>query len=157
MGVKKILKNKMNQKKNIKPISIESDKTSRRRFLSNLWKILGLVAFAELVFFTIGMLRPGRKNMKDNSVPNFKIAGNVDDFTVNSVTPDRVNKYYLVRMEDGGFLALSLTCSHLGCSVIWDNTKNQFLCPCHSSAFDKHGTVINSPAPRPLDYFPVAI
>jgi hypothetical protein len=102
MGVKKILKNKMNQKKNIKPISIESDKTSRRRFLSNLWKILGLVAFAELVFFTIGMLRPGRKNMKDNSVPNFKIAGNVDDFTVNSVTPDRVNKYYLVRMEDLG-------------------------------------------------------
>ena len=63
----------------------------------------------------------------------------------------------LVRSEDGGFLALSLICSHLGCSVLWDKTKNQFICPCHSSAFDKLGNVINSPAPRALDYYPVII
>jgi cytochrome b6-f complex iron-sulfur subunit len=31
------------------------------------------------------------------------------------------------------------------------------LCPCHSSAFDKFGSVINSPAPRPLDYFPLTV
>ena len=85
------------------------------------------------------------------------MAGSVEDFPVNSVTPDRINKYFLVRAEDGGFLALSLICSHLGCSVLWDKTKNQFICPCHSSAFDKFGNVINSPAPRALDYFPVII
>jgi Rieske Fe-S protein len=131
--------------------------TDRRKFLSNLWKILGLVAFAELAFFTVSMLRPGRKNKNDNKVANYKIAGNVEDFAVNSVTADRVNKYYLIRTEDGGFMALSLICSHLGCSVLWDDAKKEFLCPCHSSAFDKLGIVINSPAPRPLDYFPVSI
>jgi cytochrome b6-f complex iron-sulfur subunit len=137
--------------------SKEPEKTGRREFLSKIWGILGLVALAELAFFTISMLRPGKKNLKDNPGVNIKVAGAIEDFPVNSVTPDRVNKYFLIRSEDGGFLALSLICSHLGCSVLWDQTKNQFICPCHSSAFDRLGNVINSPAPRPLDYFPVII
>lgn len=136
---------------------VEPEKTGRRKFLTRIWSILGLVALAELAFFTISMLRPGKKNLKDNPGINIKIAGSVEDFPVNSVTPDRINKYFLIRSEDGGFLALSLICSHLGCSVLWDKEKNQFICPCHSSAFDRFGNVINSPAPRPLDYFPVII
>ncbi len=146
--------------KTIQKIPIEKvrpNTTNRRKFLSNLWKILGLVTLTELIFFTVSMLRPGRKNLKDNAVTSIKVAGNVEDFTVNSVTADRINKFFLIRSEDGGFMALSLTCSHLGCSVIWDGSKNQFICPCHSSSFDKYGNVINSPAPRPLDYFPIII
>jgi Rieske Fe-S protein len=133
------------------------EKTGRRKFLSKIWSILGLVALAELAFFTISMLRPGKKKLKDNPGSVFKVIGTVEDFPVNSVTPDRINKFFLVRAEDGGFLALSLICSHLGCSVLWDKSKNQFICPCHSSAFDKLGNVINSPAPRALDYYPVII
>lgn len=147
----------MDQKRKIQTVKKEAETTSRRKFLSKIWRILGLVALGELAFFTVSMLRPGKKNLKDNPAINVKIAGNVEDFPVNSVTPDRVNKFYLVRSEDGGFLALSLICSHLGCSVLWDKTKDQFICPCHSSAFDKLGNVINSPAPRALDYFPVII
>ena len=146
----------MIQKKKNQIQSEERGKTGRREFLSKAWKVLGLVALVELAFFTVSMLRPGRKNKK-NSSSLLKTIGSVEDFPKNSVTPDRVNKFFLIRADDGGFLALSLTCSHLGCSVIWDQVKNQFLCPCHSSAFDKFGSVINSPAPRPLDYFPVII
>jgi cytochrome b6-f complex iron-sulfur subunit len=132
-------------------------KTGRREFFSQVWSILGLVALGELVFFTLSMLRPGKKFQKENPSSSIKIAGNVEDFAVNSVIADRVNKYFLIRMSDGGFLALSLTCSHLGCTVLWEEQKKQFICPCHSSAFDKVGNVINSPAPRPLDYYPVSI
>ena len=134
-----------------------TEKTGRREFFSQVWSILGLVALGELVFFTLSMLRPGKKFQKENPSSSIKIAGNVADFAANSVIADRINKYFLIRMEDGGFLALSLTCSHLGCSVLWEEEKKQFICPCHSSAFDKMGNVINSPAPRPLDYFPVSI
>jgi cytochrome b6-f complex iron-sulfur subunit len=148
---------KMNKKINKQSYLIEPEVTGRRKFLSKIWGILGLVAIAELAFFTLSMLRPGKKSLKDNPAINIKVAGNVEDFPVTSVTPDRVNKYFLVRSEDGGFLALSLICSHLGCSVLWDKTKNQFVCPCHSSAFDRLGNVINSPAPRALDYYPVII
>jgi cytochrome b6-f complex iron-sulfur subunit len=147
----------MSKKLNIPAETKTTVKTGRRDFFSKLWAILGLVAFAELVFFTVSMLKPGKKFQKENPGSVRKIAGKVEDFAVNSVTADRVNKYFLVRNDDGGFLALSLICSHLGCSVLWDEVKKQFICPCHSSAFDKLGNVINSPAPRALDYFPVSI
>jgi Rieske Fe-S protein len=147
----------MNEGENKYLLTKEPDNTGRRKFLSKLWSILGLVALGELAFFTVSMLRPGKKTIKENPALNIKVAGGVEDFQKNSVTPDRINKFYLVRFEDGGFLALSLICSHLGCSVIWDKTRNQFLCPCHSSAFDRLGNVINSPAPRPLDFYPVII
>jgi cytochrome b6-f complex iron-sulfur subunit len=147
----------MTRRIDIKRLKQEPEKTDRRKFLSRIWNILGLVALAELAFFTVSMLRPGKKNLKDNPDINIKVAGSIEDFPVNSVTPDRINKYFIIRSEDGGFLALSLICSHLGCSVLWEKEKNQFICPCHSSAFDRFGNVLNSPAPRPLDYFPVII
>jgi cytochrome b6-f complex iron-sulfur subunit len=147
----------MNHRKHKQTETRGVEKAGRREFLLKVWKLLGFVALAELAFFTVNLLRPGKKDLKKNSSALIKVAGSVEDFPKNSVTPDRVNKFYLIRAEDGGFLALSLTCSHLGCSVIWDQTKGQFICPCHSSAFDKLGNVINSPAPRPLDYFPVTV
>jgi cytochrome b6-f complex iron-sulfur subunit len=146
----------MNQKRKIQTEKVIPEISSRRDFLARLWRILGLVALAEVAFFTVSMLRPGKKELKDSSLL-FKVAGSVDDFQKNTVTPDRVNKYFLIRAEDGGFLALSIICSHLGCSVLWDDPKKQFICPCHSSAFDKMGNVINSPAPRALDFYPVII
>jgi Rieske Fe-S protein len=136
---------------------IATGRTGRREFFSQVWSILGLVALGELVFFTVSMLRPGKKFQKENPSTSTKIAGNVEDFAINSVIADRINKYFLIRMSDGGFLALSITCSHLGCTVLWEDDKKQFICPCHSSAFDRTGNVINSPAPRPLDYYPVSI
>ena len=66
-------------------------------------------------------------------------------------------RFYLVRLQDGGFLALSRECTHLGCTVPWVEEENRFVCPCHSSAFDIRGEVINPPAPRALDIFEVRI
>ncbi len=36
---------------------------------------------------------------------------------------------------------MSLKCSHLGCSIVWDEKVNEFICPCHSSKFDITGDV----------------
>jgi Rieske Fe-S protein len=139
------------------PNTEKAIKTGRRGFLNNIWKILGWIATAELGIFMVSLLKPSKELHKGRKSITIKILGNVEDFPLNSVTPDRINKLYLIREKDGGFLALSLTCSHLGCSVIWDETKNQFICPCHASSFDRVGNVLSSPAPRPLDYFPVFI
>jgi Rieske Fe-S protein len=146
------MKKKLDKQVDRKPAEI----TGRRDFLSKLWKVLGLVALAELAFFIYNLLRPAKKAV-NVSQSLIRTAGSVSDFAVNSVTTDRVNKYYLIRYEDGGFMALSLICSHLGCSVIWDENNKEFNCPCHSSAFNKYGNVLNSPAPRPLDYYPVIV
>ncbi len=83
--------------------------------------------------------------------------GPVDNFPPRSVTPVNAGRFYLVRLEDGGFLALYRKCTHLGCAVPWDPARDQFVCPCHASAFEVDGEVLNAPAPRPLDRFPVSI
>ncbi len=129
----------------------------RRSFLKRLWLALGLVAAAEVLWFIASLMKPSRETHKSRPASSLREIGNVDDFPSGSVTPDRVNRLYIVREEDGGFLALSLTCPHLGCSVLWNEEKLQFDCPCHSSAFDRRGLVLSSPAPRPLDYLPLII
>jgi cytochrome b6-f complex iron-sulfur subunit len=129
----------------------------RRDFLKKAWKILGVVATAEFVLFFTSLLKPSKEIKKSKPGSTIRIIGNIEDFLPGTVTPDRINKLYLVRDSEGGFLALSLICPHLGCSVLWDEAKKQFDCPCHSSAFDRHGVVLSSPAPRPLDYFPVIL
>lgn len=47
-----------------------------------------------------------------------------------------------------GFSALSLVCTHLGCTV-GQNTDG-FACPCHGSRYDKNGDVQRGPAVKPL-------
>ena len=55
------------------------------------------------------------------------------------------------------FIALSSKCTHLGCTVPWVDKENKFACPCHGSSFDIKGSVISSPAVRPLDIYKVSI
>ena len=47
-----------------------------------------------------------------------------------------------------GFSALSLTCTHLGCTV--EQSKDEFVCPCHGSHFDLNGKLLHGPAAKPL-------
>ncbi len=83
--------------------------------------------------------------------------GKADEFPVGSVTPVQAGRFFLVRLEDGSFMALWQKCTHLGCSVPWVEAEKQFHCPCHGSLFSTVGEVTSGPAPRPLDYFPVEI
>ncbi len=64
-----------------------------------------------------------------------------------------------LRTEDGEkFTAFSGTCTHLGCSVMFDKARNQFVCPCHQGVFDpKTGAVLDGPPPRGLDPLPVRV
>jgi cytochrome b6-f complex iron-sulfur subunit len=81
----------------------------------------------------------------------------VDDFAVDSVTLFRQDGFYLSRLANGGFMALSSRCTHLGCRLSWHTESQRFECPCHASLFDIRGEVIRAPALRPLDVFPITI
>ena len=50
--------------------------------------------------------------------------------------------------EGDALYALSLVCTHLGCTVVV--TETGLSCPCHGSRFDLRGRVLNGPADRPL-------
>lgn len=127
---------------------------TRRGFLGRIWLALGGVALVEYAWLSFEFLRPPRESTAVLPIVN---AGPLEAFDAGSVTAFPEGKYYLVRLEDGGFLALSRTCTHLGCTVPWVEEESRFLCPCHASAFDLRGVVSNPPAPRPLDMHPVRI
>jgi cytochrome b6-f complex iron-sulfur subunit len=129
--------------------------TGRRTLLDRAWKVLGLVALAELAAVAGAFLWPRRERARAG-VALF-VAGPVAEFTPDSVRAFPAGQFYLVRLSDGGFLALSSRCTHLGCSVPWSEKDRRFPCPCHASAFDVRGDVLSPPAQRALDLFPVTI
>lgn len=132
----------------------EAQKPSRRDFLNLAWITTGALAAAGTGAMTLSFLAPRVVEGKFGGV--FSV-GPVEAFPPGSVTPVNEGRFYLVRLADGGFLALYRKCTHLGCAVPWEPAQGKFVCPCHASAFEMDGEVLNSPAPRPLDRFPVTI
>jgi cytochrome b6-f complex iron-sulfur subunit len=55
----------------------------------------------------------------------------------------------LLLHTQAGFTALSLLCTHLGCTV--ESKPDGFACPCHGSRFDLQGNVTRGPAGKPLN------
>ncbi|HET9547052.1 MAG TPA: FAD-dependent oxidoreductase [Desertimonas sp.] len=60
------------------------------------------------------------------------------------------------RDEAGAVHGVSLTCTHLGCTVRWNVAETTWDCPCHGSRFDRDGTVLQGPAVRDLRRFDVS-
>jgi cytochrome b6-f complex iron-sulfur subunit len=133
-----------------------TDGASRRDYLRTAWKALGLVAVAEFAAVLTAFLWPRAKGEEDQRAAVLEV-GPVAEFTPASVTAFPKGRFYLVRLADGGFLALSSRCTHLGCTVPWNEKAQTFPCPCHASKFDMTGNVLDPPAPRALDLFPVRI
>ncbi len=61
------------------------------------------------------------------------------------------------RAPDGTVHAVSLNCTHMGCTVKWNSAETSWDCPCHGSRFDCDGAVLNGPAVRPLSQVEVEI
>jgi cytochrome b6-f complex iron-sulfur subunit len=83
-------------------------------------------------------------------------AGRLIDFEIDTVTRVQAARGYVVRTE-AGLLAMKQTCTHLGCAVQWNADADRFQCHCHGSEFDRHGVVLDGPAPRPLDVLPISL
>jgi Rieske Fe-S protein len=73
--------------------------------------------------------------------------GSVDQYPLGSRTSIPEIPALLIHTESG-FTALSLTCTHLGCTL--EPNEEGFACPCHNSAFDLDGNVTHGPAVKPL-------
>ena len=128
-------------------------RVTRRNFLGIAWSSLSVVLGGEIAGALFKFIQPNNTGGFGGVVN----AGNVDDFLRGSITHNQSGRFFLVRFEDGGFLAIWQKCTHLGCSVPWVDDENQFHCPCHGSLFNQVGEVLGGPAPRPLDLFPVTI
>ncbi len=74
--------------------------------------------------------------------------------------PEGVNflsdrKIFLVR-QGSLYKVISAVCTHLGCTPRWEETKNQWECPCHGTIFNDKGIKVSGPAPKPLPWYDIA-
>ncbi len=66
---------------------------------------------------------------------------------------------YLI-IKDGPRIAeyaINPICTHLGCTVEWNQQQNHFICPCHGSQYDSQGRVVRGPAGRSLPLITVIV
>ena len=64
---------------------------------------------------------------------------------------------WVVKKTNGEVVAFGPQCTHLGCAYHWEESKSQFVCPCHNSLFGIDGRVLSGPALRPLDRYIVRV
>jgi cytochrome b6-f complex iron-sulfur subunit len=150
------MKTKANpMKKETKDTAIS--KPDRREFLNRLWAFFGLAGMTEFGWLGVSFMNSRKERNIPVKTESVVVAGPVSQFKPATVTAIPQGQFYVACLKDGSFLALSRTCTHLGCSVPWDEEKKQFVCPCHGSTFSLTGEVLTAPAPRPLDIYPVRI
>lgn len=62
-------------------------------------------------------------------------------------------KVVLRRQTEKEVAAISLVCTHLGCTV--NRVETGFQCPCHGSQYDTDGLVVGGPAPKTLPWLEI--
>ena len=73
------------------------------------------------------------------------------------IQTNKKRSVYVTDEGNGNFVVLSRVCSHLNCLVRWEESKRQFLCPCHGGVFDEEGNVVAGPPPRALEKLSVKV
>jgi Rieske Fe-S protein len=122
---------------------------SRRDFLkistNSLLALAGLLGLGELVRYL--------SYQYDPTPPSEFDIGSALNYPLNSHTILAHIPAILIH-DHKGFRAISLACTHLGCTI--EQRNFGFECPCHSSRYDLNGKVLKGPANRDLSKFRVA-
>ena len=148
------------------PTEIESP-VRRRVLVGAIYGIWAAIAGALGVPALIYLLFPPKARKTDEWVN----AGDISTLTLNvpvemTFRRNRVDGWkvisekstaWVVKDAKNRITAFGPQCTHLGCAYHWDETKTEFVCPCHSSIFSVDGKVVAGPAPRPLDRYETRI
>ncbi|MEN8222196.1 MAG: ubiquinol-cytochrome c reductase iron-sulfur subunit [Acidobacteriota bacterium] len=135
---------------------MENEKTedkkgiSRRSFLS----VFGLTGFTLSGIFAAFTSLKFFKPSVDYGPPKSFRAGKPEDFKVGTKVVYESDKVVVIH-DKQGFAAISLVCTHLGCTV--RTSYAGFECPCHGSQFNEMGKSTGGPAPRPLEWYRVSL
>jgi cytochrome b6-f complex iron-sulfur subunit len=83
----------------------------------------------------------------DPAPPSQYDLGSAHDYLHGTTTVFLQIPAVLIRDRDG-FTALSLVCTHLGCTI--EQKGGEYECPCHGSKYDSGGLVARGPSTAPL-------
>lgn len=124
----------------------------RRDALKNMLAFIPLGgAFAGITAMGFRFITP---DIRDNKRRIFALQ--LNELPINGtrkITDLQGRDLILVRMGEREVKAMSTVCTHLGCTVYWEQANQEFYCPCHAGRFDKDGNVIAGPPPAPLETY----
>ena len=129
---------------------------NRRKFVNSLLGIGGIGGLLTIIYPALSFLIPPKSTKpKVNSVK----AGVASVFPSNSSKIVKFGRVpvLLVKSEDGDFIALSGTCTHLDCIVQYKEDTKQVWCACHNGVYDLRGRNVSGPPPRSLDNYIVKV
>jgi cytochrome b6-f complex iron-sulfur subunit len=133
-------------------------KTTRRQFnfaLAVGWAALAFVGatFGAMFqdFFGPKTLKEPKKQIRVGRVADFANPGVYEQFKPIGI--------WLVNLQpaEEKVMALSTSCTHLGCIPGWLQGEQKFKCPCHGSGYYINGVNFEGPTPRPLERFSIKI
>lgn len=123
---------------------------TRRAVLRLAW--LGIAATGIL------SLRPLAQYLgSDEDQPESPLVPYNKELEINVDWQQVANTRTWVKRDDLGIMAVLATCTHLGCEVKYHPEKEQWLCPCHGSIYDREGRPTSGPAPKALSRVAVEI
>jgi Rieske Fe-S protein len=99
--------------------------------------LLDSCAKTQVVNFTLDLNNSANSALR--SVGGYVIANGGNTIVMNTIS---------------GYKALSLICTHNGCTVNYRGAGG-FLCPCHGGTYDANGNVTGGPPPSPLPTYQV--
>ncbi|MBI1790895.1 MAG: ubiquinol-cytochrome c reductase iron-sulfur subunit [Acidobacteria bacterium] len=111
----------------------------------------------------VSFLYPAIRFMSPPAVPDAAVnevsAGRVQDFKPNS---GKIVKFgsrpaLLIRAGDSEWRAYSAICTHLNCTVQFQESSHQIWCACHNGFYDLNGKVVSGPPPNPLEEYAVRV
>ena len=123
---------------------------NRRRFLKTTSCALCGAAFAGTSVF----LESCKKNKV--SVPFTLDLTQSANASLNTSGGSVVSNGVIVVNTGGSFIAVTQRCTHSSCNVAYNQSSDNFVCPCHGGTFDINGNVISGPPPSPLKNYTVS-
>ena len=156
--------NGVNQSTRVNDPLLPGKSVSRRSFLGVLvgfgGAVMGAALSVPLIRFALHPL------VATTTKIGWSDVGKMDEFTSLAAPVKRLIKVeqrdawreivsekavYVMPPKDGTVRVLSPICPHLGCSVPWNEEKQEFMCPCHGAIFTKEGARVSGPSPRSMD------
>ena len=111
----------------------------------------------------VSFLYPALRFMNPPAVPEAAVnevsAGKVGDLKPNSgkIVKFGSRPVLLIRASETSGGRSPRVCTHLNCTVQYQEASHQIWCACHNGLYDLNGRVVSGPPPRPLEEYTVHV
>ncbi|MFH0881863.1 MAG: ubiquinol-cytochrome c reductase iron-sulfur subunit [bacterium] len=139
----------------------DTKKITRRSFVDYLLLVTGAGVLGTIAYPVLKFILPPAQSEPNNLTMTVMEAGALarGEFKIFEFNrkPAIIIRTGADAKAPESYHALSAVCTHLHCTVQYENASGQILCACHNGRFNLQGQVLSGPPPSALTAFQVEI